>query len=174
MIKENLISLRDSFKALGGNAAWLLYDFVLRYGKVYGGEPLPKRYIRRAPKACFYNARGLVLAAKGLEYCEGYVLRADLGIPIHHAWAVKAGKVIDPTLRDPENCEYLGITFDRRYLEPSLRYSGQLLTAYEGLRVDFLKGLYPEYAPVIEQAIANRFKTSIPPIPPMISEKEKT
>ena len=89
MIKERLISLRDSFKSLGGNGAWLLYDFLLRYGKLYGGEALPKRYVRRTPKACFYNARQLVFASKNLEYCEGYVCRLSLPIPIHHAWAVK-------------------------------------------------------------------------------------
>ena len=100
MIKENLTNLRDSFKTLGGNCAWLMYDFVLRYGKLYGGEPLPKRYVQRLPKQCFYNARGLVVRAKGLAYCEGYVIRIDLPISIHHAWAIKDGKVIDPTLRD--------------------------------------------------------------------------
>jgi hypothetical protein len=154
MIKEHLTSLRDAFKTFRGNCVWLLYDFLLRYGKVYEGKPFPKRYVQRTPKACFYNARGLVLAAKGLEYCEGFVARIDLPIPIHHAWAVREETVIDPTLRDPEKCEYLGISFPRQYLTPRLRYSGQLLTAYEALRVDFLKKLYPEYAPVIAQAIA--------------------
>jgi hypothetical protein len=154
MLKENLTSLRDAFKQIGGNGAWLLYDFVLRYGKTYRGGPLPKRYVRRIPKACFYNARRLVLAAKGLEYCEGYALRAKVPLPIHHAWAVKGGEtVIDPTWSEPEDCEYLGITFDRKYLEHSLRYSGQFMTAYEALRIKFLTELYPEYAPVIEEAI---------------------
>lgn len=155
MIKENLTTLRDNFKSLGGNCTWLLYDFLLRYGKLYGGEPLPRRYVRRMPKACFYNARELVIRAKGLTYCEGYAMRASLPLPIHHAWAVKGETVIDPTWSDPEKCEYLGITFDRKYLKHSLRYSGQLLTHHETFRLDFLKELYPEYEPVIEEAISS-------------------
>jgi hypothetical protein len=152
MLKENLTSFRDAFKQMGGSCAWLLYDFVLRYGKVYRAGPLPKRYVRRTPKACFYNARRLVLAAKGLEYCEGYAIRAKIPLPIHHAWAVKGETVIDPTWGEPETCEYLGITFDRRYLVYPLRYSGQLLTAYETLRVEFLKELFPEYMSTLEAA----------------------
>lgn len=154
MLRENLTDLRDNFKMLGGNAAWLLYDFVLRYGKPYLAATLPKRYVRRMPKACFYNARTLVLRAKGLEYCEGYALRPNLGLPMHHAWAVKGETVIDPTWSEPETCEYLGITFDRAYLTYPLRYSGLLLTRFESLRDEFLGELYPDYRPVIEEAFS--------------------
>jgi hypothetical protein len=135
MLIENLTTLRDQFKLLGGG--WQFYDFILTYATFYPGAPLPKQYVRRLPRQCFYNARCLVRRSKNLEYCEGIAMRLDrIGLPVHHAWALKDGKVIDPTWGNPENCEYLGIVFDRKHLIHSLRYSGQLFNQYGAVRQD--------------------------------------
>jgi hypothetical protein len=143
MLIENLTLLRDQFKLLG--CGWEFYDFMLTHGTFWKGSSLPKRYVRRMPKQCFYNARQLVRRSKALKYCEGIACRPDLALPVHHAWAVDTDhRVIDPTWDKPETCEYLGIIFDRCYLTRSLCYSGQLFTTYGSLRLEFLKLLFPK------------------------------
>jgi hypothetical protein len=48
---------------------------------------------------CFYNAQDLAMNNRNLDYAEGYVLRFDGPINIHHGWAVLNGKPVDVTLR---------------------------------------------------------------------------
>ena len=50
----------------------------------------------------------------GIEYYEGYVIHKQLPLPILHAWNVKDGRVIDTTLKNPEEYEYMGIRFDEK------------------------------------------------------------
>lgn len=47
-------------------------------------------------KECFYNAQMFVLTCNKGEYFEGYCYESI--IPVHHAWIVIDGKVIDFTL----------------------------------------------------------------------------
>ena len=65
-----------------------LHDFVLKYGQIWQGQCLPKRYRLRPVKACFYNTLMLVRRSKTRRYCEGFVATDDLGMLFHHAWAV--------------------------------------------------------------------------------------
>jgi len=53
---------------------------------------------RRRPKSkeCFYNAQMYRLTCEHGEYFEGYCY--DSLIPVHHAWIVIDGKVVDFTL----------------------------------------------------------------------------
>jgi hypothetical protein len=138
MLIENLTELRDNFKLLG--MGWEFYDFMLTYGTFWKGSSLPKRYVRRTPKQCFYNGRQLVRRSKALKYCEGIACRPELPLPVHHAWAIGVDhRVIDPTWDRPETCEYLGIIFDRSLLTHSLRYSGQLFNEWGALRPDIFE-----------------------------------
>lgn len=60
-------------------------------------------------KQCFYNAQfvSMVASSKGLsermKYVEGYVVKSNLPIPVHHAWVELDGKVIDLTLVTTEH-----------------------------------------------------------------------
>lgn len=89
-------------------------DYVLDRGRLFRSAPLSTTQLsivlaaeRRAtqagvlfaPRRCFANAAQLVLHDRTgeLSYVEGYAVGTV--IPIHHAWAVIGGKVVDITWR---------------------------------------------------------------------------
>jgi hypothetical protein len=83
--------------------------FLLKHGTYHTPAPLPKGILRGVPKACYHNASVLAKRRRNLRYAEGMVYRTGL-IPLHHGWCLdEQGKVVDPTLVDPEMCEYFGI-----------------------------------------------------------------
>lgn len=106
-ITEVLESYADSLAQLGHGRS--TYAEILKHGRAYEAAPLPST-IRRGPKKeCFINALRITDNDE-LTYCEGYGLRASVGMPIHHAWCVTPnGVVVDPTWDDPEECQYFGI-----------------------------------------------------------------
>lgn len=89
-------------------------ELVLQHGRAYEAQPLPERYRRDVPKYCYHNAQTLAARSRGkLRYVEGYAMRADLGIPMQHAWCIdEQDRVVDPTWIDPEKAEYFGVPFD--------------------------------------------------------------
>lgn len=91
-------------------------EFVVRNGRPFVAQPLPRKYRRGAPKLCFYNATTLAIRRK-LVYVEGYALLATVGgFPIHHAWCVEpdTATVIDVTATNLT--DYWGIAFSTKYL----------------------------------------------------------
>jgi hypothetical protein len=100
-----------------------LEDYVLDRGTWYQSQELTERELsivldaaRRAGdnfarRHCFANAARLVLSdsSNELVYVEGYAHGAAL--PIHHAWAVIRGKVVDLTCRRHDNL----IVMEHRY-----------------------------------------------------------
>lgn len=111
-LKDKLQTYVDSWVQLGAPA--LLERFVLRNGREYIAAPFHGE--RMPAKECFRNA--LLYRPTNLEllYVEGFALAPRLPMPIHHAWTVdpKTSKVIDPTWKEPEACQYLGVPFNRR------------------------------------------------------------
>ena len=88
---------------------------VLKHGKFYTPQPLPKGYKRAKSKECFKNAYELS-QREGLTYVEGYAVPDFIDLPIHHAWVVdKAGNVIDNTWKTPGSV-YFGISFDNEFV----------------------------------------------------------
>lgn len=87
----------------------LIERFVLEFGTERLGSPFIGKKMK--DKECFCNA--LHYSMKwDLLYVEGFAVRPNLGLLIHHAWCeTKDGVVIDPTWRDPEECEYIGVAF---------------------------------------------------------------
>lgn len=73
------------------------------------------------PKHCFWNAFKLAKRnSNKLFYVEGYAIKYDLGISIHHAWCVtKEGIVVDPTWSRYSNFgdEYYGTAFDVEFVK---------------------------------------------------------
>jgi hypothetical protein len=85
-------------------------DFVLRHGRSYVPQPLPKPYRVGAQKMCFGNAI-IVAASYGLAYVEGYALAPTIRFPIHHAWNADAdGNLVDTTWAGT-GAAYLGVAF---------------------------------------------------------------
>jgi hypothetical protein len=116
-LRDGLRVMTEQSEAEGhrvfGGGYWMFLDYLLEHGQGFTGRPLPRRYVRRQPKACYYNAWKLVRGSKTLRYVEGQCARIDLAIPIDHAWAIDAGgEIVDPTLADPGRCEYYGVIFD--------------------------------------------------------------
>jgi hypothetical protein len=94
---------------------WLSYEFVLRNGKEFVGQKLPRKYKLQPPKICFFNARQLVKRTRNLRYVEGYATKWINGIAVHlfhHAWAIDPGdQVIDPTINDADQYSFYGVPF---------------------------------------------------------------
>ncbi len=99
-------------------------DFVLRHGKSYLAQPLPVKYRPLIPKQCYYNSYKMICRYSTLRYVEGYVLIPDL-IPIHHAWCVAVGddKVLDFTLSNTNEAEYLGVQFASSFIKDYFKKS---------------------------------------------------
>lgn len=116
---------------------------LLKDGKFYGAQPLPKRYAYGEMKQCFLNSARLALQTPGLTYCEGVALAI---IPTHHAWCIDTkGRVIDPTWRTRENdphghnpgeMAYLGITFEMGDVTRMLTQVGSCLFDWRRLSLD--------------------------------------
>lgn len=88
-------------------------ELLLDKGEKQGGEdkevdPALVKLIKVTgydqPKMCFYNCMLLSSHAEW-DYCEGLVMRGDLGIPVDHAWLLLDGMVYDPTLRIDHRAE---------------------------------------------------------------------
>lgn len=115
----------------------LIERAVVHAGIELQGIPLPPNYARGIPKMCFQNARRLAGKRRALCYHEGFVIRRDIGFPIHHGWCVnRAGQVIDVTLERPEEGEYLGVPFSfeeiKRWRSP---HSTSLFDTGRGINV---------------------------------------
>ena len=85
-------------------------EYVLRYGRFFEAQSLPRRYKPGRGKACYYNAYMLATEHAELTYTEGYVSTSH-GVPVKHAWCIdRHSRVIDNTLKQPERCGYFGLT----------------------------------------------------------------
>lgn len=106
MIKEALKQRVEIFKQIGHFP--LFEMFILRNGVEMPGSPRPKGVKKMTDKECFYNTTQLTFKQRW-EYYEGMAINKNIGLPIHHAWNVKDGKVIDATWMEPQNCHYMGV-----------------------------------------------------------------
>jgi len=94
-------------------------DYVAKYGTQFKGQKLPEGFAMGQPKNCFENASRIVMDSNfgrggKLNYCEGVCESKDMpGLGFLHAWAVdQKGNVIDNTLKNPENYNYTGVTYN--------------------------------------------------------------
>lgn len=114
-----MVAAMERVRAGDGRFADLRYAtyeaLLLDLGEAFVSQPLPRRYRRREPKACYWNTLALVRRNPSLSYCEGIALPAvkdGLGIPVKHAWgSTSDGRVIDVTWSEPERSAYIGLKF---------------------------------------------------------------
>ena len=151
MIRQQLTEYAEGFLALSaiqskgvaGKYIMMIERAVLHAGVELRGNPLPPNYSRGIPKNCFQNSARLANKRRSLYYYEGFVIRQDIGFPIHHGWCVnKAGQVIDVTLDQPQDCEYIGVqfTFDdiKRWRSPN---STSLFDTMRGININLCEYL---------------------------------
>lgn len=104
---------------LRGEHSPSIEGFVLKYGKRYQAQALPKGIQRGEPKCCFGNAWALARTHPELLYVKGYATNL---ITMLHAWCCEPkGRVIDPTWQNPEKCDYYGIAFRTDFVRPYFR-----------------------------------------------------
>ena len=91
--------------------------FVADFGEEYLGRKWPSRVALGEPKQCYTNAAELAMENGIYEYVEGYA-RNTKGRAFHfdHAWCVIGDRVVDPTLENAEDYEYLGVKVPTRQL----------------------------------------------------------
>ena len=90
-----------------------------------------------APKECYRNCFDLLHEVPGYErasYVEGYVV-ADNGFPFDHAWLVKDGFIVDPTLpvgikRYAAGLEFVGVSGIETFLQTVEKKVGCLHAAF--------------------------------------------
>lgn len=84
------------------------YELVATRGRVATAR---QGYPIMEMKRCYNNSIEMALT-HGYDYMEGYAFRADIGIPIDHAWNYDptGSEHVDYTLRGAETCYYIGLT----------------------------------------------------------------
>lgn len=100
-----------------------LQRFVLKHGQAFFGVKRPRGKRRRTAKQCFRNAALLTMERPSLyTYYEGYAMDNNIEFPFLHAWNVniETNEVVDLTLRNPENYQYLGIEFSEEIVAREL------------------------------------------------------
>jgi len=96
---------------------------VLKHGKYYNPQKLPKGYKMGKQKECFSNAYHMSQKT-GMTYVEGFAVPDFIDLPIHHAWVVdKNGNVFDNTWKTP-GVVYFGIPFDDMFVSSVLSETG--------------------------------------------------
>jgi hypothetical protein len=126
----------------------MLERFILRAATVsgIGHGRMPKGMRKGELKACFENAALRSNPDGTYIYCEGFAMHERIAFPFLHAWLVnKAGQIIDPTLRKPNQYQYLGITIPHEQLWEELLMSGVygVLDPGVGLNVEFMDAYSP-------------------------------
>ncbi len=129
----------------------LLDEFVLRNGKPWIAAPY--KGARGEAKMCFKNAFDLQAVRPRLLYVEGYALRPDIGLLMHHAWLADptTQHVVDPTWDRPESCDYFGIPFTRdEALEQVLKSETYGMLGTEMANVDLMWAKDPALKAIFE------------------------
>jgi hypothetical protein len=162
-LRNALRTQSDSWAALAAHSGKLIIgprilpEVVLHAGIDCIAQPLPRRMKRGQQKACFANAIAKVRkSGGGLTYVEGFAMRADLSIPMHHGWCIDAGnRVIDPTWDEPEACVYVGVPIPlglyNKVTAPD--DSASAFDGSRGLRIHFLASLAPVAADLISEGL---------------------
>ena len=102
-----------------GIAGRNMYSFVLEHGIGRWGTPLPRGLRKLADRLCFQHATQLALSHDRYVYCEGLAITTTLGFLTHHAWALDRDenyRVVDNTWKHPVNGIYLGVPFNRDFM----------------------------------------------------------
>lgn len=128
-VREVLQAQVDGFTALGHENATIIPAFILKYGREFKPQPLPKEFKRGPIKMCYNNAANLTLwrpnEPEKYIYCEGYAAGI---IPVPHAWVIDFdGNVIDNTWADPEHSQYFGVPFALRFARRNILKTGALI-----------------------------------------------
>lgn len=163
IIRTQLEREVEQWDKLGFHA--LMQRFMLITGRAFYSQPLPKRYRRAQPKACFANAIALAKRSKGkLEYAEGYGHRDSLPLLVHHAWCVDAqDNVIDPTWTEPQACHYFGIVLSLAEWERETDRTGTL-SALDGMGLNhvFMFDKAPGLRDLVERAVERSMRKEKP------------
>lgn len=123
-------ALEQELRAAIGNVS--LERFVLEHGKAFRVGPFPPDVERGSEKDCYFNAASAVLGNDEYLYAEGFAFWRRHAQLFQHAWCVWKGNAFDPTLKCPEEFEYLGITLSQKELLPILaRQDGYRVLKYE-------------------------------------------
>lgn len=129
----------------------LLSLFVLRNGVILSGDKRPKGVRKQRSRFCFENSAHEALHGKlGCDYFEGIAI-SDLGMPVHHAWCVQDGVVVDLTWRYPEKCTYMGVHIDAKTLTVELlrNKTHGILDTGGGYNTEFMFGRDPYLKSII-------------------------
>lgn len=120
-ITEMLDNVIANWETIGHPA--LLERFVRRNGKEFKAQPFIGH--RMEQKQCFMNAAHYSHMMPHYDYVEGFMWREGFPLLIHHAWCTDAdNNVIDPTLVDPENCQFFGLMIPQDELNAELIRNG--------------------------------------------------
>jgi len=88
---------------------------LIKHGKIRDAQSLPDGYTRGTVKECYANSQRAILYDGKVWYTEGLVLTPVVPFPIEHAWLTNENdEIVDLTLKQQEDCYYLGIRFERR------------------------------------------------------------
>lgn len=140
MTPQKVIELEiESLGGIGHPA--LMQRFVLERGTP-GDARAPWTHDMMEPHGCFGNCAEAMHWAGDVRYTEGYILSHGVPILVHHAWLTDAwGRVLEPTIKDPERVEYFGVVFDNDVVWKEMLRTGiyGLLDLGRGVNLEFLE-----------------------------------
>lgn len=122
---QHLASLDRALSEQTPGAGPNLHQYVSRHGTAFASTPLTPEEAKYArlidlrrcpPRQCYRNAQVNALnlpQADGiiLRYAEGF-FSMGWGLGIEHAWLTINGKILDPTIRDPQGRPVSGLIPD--------------------------------------------------------------
>ena len=133
----------------------IIERFVQENGMTFDKiEPWSGKHL--TPNQCFNNALAVACTKPDCRYVEGFVMREDVAYIIHHAWVVVDGKVLEPTVKDPENLQYFGVPFDA-----NTAWKETVANGYYGLfdnpetmiNIRFMVETDPDFSQVVQDAV---------------------
>lgn len=141
-----LAEMQRNFAAPAGTdfKYFSIEEFVLMNGRTMLASLADPRIKRGRKKECFKNSTLFALySGEDCQYVEGYVLKASLPIPIHHAWILDEHEyVVDPTLGWEPDAEYFGVAFPTQEVARRVVKNGFYGLFSDGIRItDLVLGL---------------------------------
>lgn len=142
----------DLYARIGHPA--LMENFILRNGSE--GVVIDAEREQATPKECFKNATEAALRTLDSVYVEGFFMRPDLPILIHHAWIEVDGFVVDNTILNNEDAQYFGVAFEREeMLEETMKNEVYGLLATPMINIDLMVRRDPGIADMLNKAQQN-------------------
>ena len=161
-VMECITTQTDNWEKLGHPA--MMERFLIRNADVVwvGAEC---KVERGTPKECFRNATIIAAPSPYLVYCEGYGIKPEFGMLMHHAWLwdTRRDVLIDTTWGETSDTAYIGVSVDTQTLCRELannQHYGVLDSGF-GLNMEFMLKRDPDLIESVPDSLIDRVRRAV-------------